>query len=71
MRKILCSFGVIQAFIDVANSLLPEATREAAALKLQDMRFEVHTTTSLSQPVYLRSEREVRDILLVHRSALP
>ena len=54
----------IQAFIDAANSLLPEATREAAALKLQDMRFEVHNTTSLSQPVYLRSEREVRDILL-------
>ena len=54
----------IQAFIDAANSLLPEATREAAALKLQEMRFEVHNTTSLSQPVYLRSEREVRDILL-------
>ena len=32
----------VQVFIDVANSLLPDATREQAALKLEDMRFEVH-----------------------------
>ena len=53
----------IQAFIDAANSLLPDATREVAALKLEDMRFEARPPRSLTPPAYLRSEREVRGTL--------
>ncbi|TBU31444.1 hypothetical protein BD311DRAFT_863385 [Dichomitus squalens] len=48
----------IQAFIDAANSLLPEAVRDEASLKLEDLRFEVHTPRSLLQPAYKRDERK-------------
>ncbi|TBU31439.1 hypothetical protein BD311DRAFT_752604 [Dichomitus squalens] len=47
----------IQDFINVANSLLPEAMRDEAALKIEDMHFEVHHQVSLWQPTYKRVER--------------
>ena len=53
----------VQVFIDVANSLLPDATREQAALKLEDMRFEVRSARSVMQPAYHCFERKVGRIL--------
>ncbi|TBU31441.1 hypothetical protein BD311DRAFT_689048 [Dichomitus squalens] len=49
---------VIQAFIDAANGLLPEAVRDEASFKLDDVHFEVHTPGDLLQPVYKRDERK-------------
>ncbi|TBU31442.1 hypothetical protein BD311DRAFT_689054 [Dichomitus squalens] len=59
--KTLCDsedLKVIQEFIAAANSLLPEAVRDEASLKLEDLQFEAHTSESLLEPVYTRSERE-------------
>ncbi|TBU31443.1 hypothetical protein BD311DRAFT_804632 [Dichomitus squalens] len=48
----------IQDFINVANSLLPEAMRDEAGFKIEDMHLKVHHPGSLIQPAYKQVERE-------------
>lgn len=43
------------------NSLLPDdVVREKAELKIEEMRFEVHSPRAAHAPPYYRREREVR-----------
>ncbi|EED84747.1 predicted protein [Postia placenta Mad-698-R] len=51
---------VIQSFIDSMNALLPDdVVREKAELKIEEMRFEVHSPRAAHAPPYYRREREV------------
>ncbi|KAF9808698.1 hypothetical protein IEO21_07785 [Rhodonia placenta] len=50
---------VIQSFIETMNSLLPDdVVREKAELKIEEMRFEVHSPRAAHAPPYYRRERE-------------